>query len=271
MSGFGAASRNACAIDWQMTSRIYGARKCQKCGQPLVDAPAYARQRRFCSFECTKKQVALTCSTCGVGYSRPLSQLEPGRPYCSRRCKNRYPLIERAAWPQPPLVPGASWISLGDGEFALVDATAVDLLGDHVWGWMQGKTTKYAVRQEGGRRVLMHRVIAGVPSGLLVDHINHDGLDNRRENLRAATYAQNSANSRKKRGKSTPYKGIERSDSAASWSARMRVNGRRLHLGSFATPEAAARAYDDAVRGQWGDRGLYNFPREGERSALDLY
>lgn len=114
----------------------------------------------------------------------------------------------------------------------------------------------------------MHVLLMGALPGLMVDHVNGNGLDNRRANLRHVTSPENSAGARKtRRVTASPYKGVSRSPDG--WVARARDGkGGRMYLGTFATEEAAARAYDEAVRAIRGEFGTYNFPREGERSAL---
>lgn len=115
------------------------------------------------------------------------------------------------------------------------------------------------VRYEDGRggSLYLHRVILDVPR---VDHINGDGLDNRRANLRSATHADNMRNSRRRSDNTSGYKGV--SASGWRWVARVYVDSRRLHLGTFASPEEAARAYDAAALELHGEFARLNFPKE---------
>jgi hypothetical protein len=111
----------------------------------------------------------------------------------------------------------------------------------------------------------MHRDVMGAPDGLLVDHINQNGLDNRRSNLRIATGAQNQRNAHGRgihRGKasSSAFRGVSRSK--GKWGAHVSVNGRNIRLGTFVTEEAAARAYDKAARQYHGEFAGLNFPDE---------
>jgi len=93
-----------------------------------------------------------------------------------------------------------------------------------------------------------------------IDHINHDGLDNRRSNLRIATATQNAQNSRKRKGTSSKYKGVYWDKQMSSYRARITVEGKHEHLGLFKDEEAAARAYDAAATIYFGERSLLNFP-----------
>ena len=106
--------------------------------------------------------------------------------------------------------------------------------------------------------VKMHTFLTGWPQ---VDHINGDGLDNRRCNLRPATSAQNNANARRVRTSRSPYKGVER-ESSGKWRARICPHGQRINLGLYGTAEEAAHAYDSAAREIYGEFAYLNLPEE---------
>lgn len=114
------------------------------------------------------------------------------------------------------------------------------------------------------KKQLMHRlVLSGLPSNIFVDHRNGDVFDNRRENLRPATNGQNKANSGLRRDNPTGFKGVTRH--GGSYRAILSWGGGNTHLGSFKTPEEAARAWDEAARELQGEWARFNFPRIGER------
>jgi len=108
----------------------------------------------------------------------------------------------------------------------------------------------------------MHRLI--LPDVASVDHKDHNGLNNRRSNLRSATPTQQLANMRKSEGTvrkgSSQYKGVffERGRSN-KFRARIRVNGRDINLGSFKSADDAARAYDAAAIKHFGEYAKTNF------------
>jgi HNH endonuclease len=104
--------------------------------------------------------------------------------------------------------------------------------------------------------IRLHRLITGAEPGQQVDHINHDGLDNRRANLRVCTPHQNNANRRKFGGMSSRYKGVAWDKDYGCW----RANGAGRYIGRFASEEDAARAYDAFAVHRWGDFALVNFP-----------
>lgn len=97
--------------------------------------------------------------------------------------------------PEPPPVAGARWIPLTQGKFALVDEADYEWLNQ--WNWQL--SNGYAVRSrripKGKRQAIyMHRVVCNAPIGTEVDHLDSDGLNNRRSNLRIATTSQNQRN-----------------------------------------------------------------------------
>ena len=87
------------------------------------------------------------------------------------------------------------------------------------------------------------------PDGMEVDHINGNGLDNRKANLRLCTRAQNQMNSIKRTGKSSIFKGVSWHKNAWKWRANIKINQKDIHIGYFDTELEAAEAYDiEAIR-----------------------
>ena len=111
----------------------------------------------------------------------------------------------------------------------------------------------------------MHRVILGLTDSRIdCDHKNHDGLDNRRENLRVCTRSQNNHNRRPKRWK---FKGVSPTYGGKRWRATIRANGKQMHLGAFRTIEEAAAAYDKAALRYFGEFAQTNgfYKKKGDR------
>ena len=143
-------------------------------------------------------------------------------------------------------------IELTQYKFALVDDADYDALAAVKWCAQKDGHTTYAVRNSEGRTVLMHRVITAAPQGVQVDHINGDGLDNRRDNLRLCTHAENLRNQRVK-PHSSKYKGVYWDARDGKWQAQIRIDGRKKNLGYFTSELDAGRAYDEAAVKYFGE------------------
>jgi len=148
-------------------------------------------------------------------------------------------------------------IPLTRGRVVVVDDEDFAALAAHRWClWSNGKH-EYAMREASGRTVLMHRVILGAEKGQVVDHKNHNGLDNRRENLRLCSSQQNNFNTRPLRGTSK-YKGVSLEKRTGRWRAFIRVSYKKVALGYFASEVEAAAAYDRAAREHHGQFAYTN-------------
>jgi len=98
------------------------------------------------------------------------------------------------------------------------------------------------------------------PADMQVDHINGNPLDNRRENLRICTRAQNTCNRKAVVNSKSGYKGVTKKNSSRKWIPEIRKDGKKLYLGSYNTPEEAAKAYDKAAKEIFGEFAKLNFP-----------
>jgi hypothetical protein len=160
-------------------------------------------------------------------------------------------------------------------KFAIVDPDDFERLNRFAWAAYRAEHTWYATRHkvlkhDGSNRgaVWMHREIVNAPADLLVDHENHNGLNNRKANLRIATKSQNAFNCDKKSGRySSQFKGVSKSDNR--WYPRIWANGRRICLGSFKTEVEAARAYDRAALKYHGEFAQLNFPLEDYKNEIE--
>jgi hypothetical protein len=150
-------------------------------------------------------------------------------------------------------------IPLTKGRFAIADEADAHLVldgGEWSAGQRSGRTW-YAARKKDAARepISMHILIAGYKG---VDHVNRNGLDNRRINLRPATRSQNRVNCPPSRNNTSGYKGVSWNRPARRWVARIGVNGRRIGLGYFADSAEAARAYNRAALEAFGEYAWLN-------------
>lgn len=135
-------------------------------------------------------------------------------------------------------------VELKGGQWALIDTADVDLVAQYSWRTRVREDGRmYAVTASREKSIFMHRLILGLSNPkILTDHRNHDGLDNRRENIRPCSNAQNQWNSRLPQHNTTGFKGVERCGN--HWNAVLFSNRKRISDGPFATPREAALAYD---------------------------
>lgn len=158
------------------------------------------------------------------------------------------------------------------GHYALIDERDAELVAPFPWRILKRGNRSYAMSHtpigEGRyRAVQMHRLIMDAPVGTDVDHINGDGLDNRRENLRFCNDSLNAANRAIRPGGSSRYRGVAWHARCGKWQASIKVHDKNHYLGVFQSEEAAAYAYDNAAREYFGEFARLNFPREGEQPA----
>lgn len=150
-----------------------------------------------------------------------------------------------------------------DGLFALVDDEDFALVSRYKWYVSTEGYAVHSVWDKGKCYTLkMHRLILGLGPGdpCQADHANHDGLDNRRSNLRLATISQNAGNRRKQSGTVSRYKGVCWASREQRWRDTIRVQGKRISLGYFDAEAEAARAYDAAAVHFFGEFACLNFP-----------
>lgn len=155
-------------------------------------------------------------------------------------------------------------VDLTQGKVALVDDEDFALVAGVKWYANKNKRTWYARRfayfgdgKQGRTIVKMHRLIIGAKPGDIVDHINGDGLDNRRSNLRICDSSQNACNRLRRPNVSGPYRGVWMAH--GRWVARIRVHGKAIWLGAFDSALEAALTYDVTASSLHGEFARLNF------------
>lgn len=167
------------------------------------------------------------------------------------------PIIQlELPFPQDVIIP------LTKGQSTIVSWEDRDLSG---YKWLTQSTAwgNYAARRyyhaNGSTLLLLHRVILERVLGRTldkkeqVDHIDLNGLNNCRDNLRLATNKQNSANKRKSVRNRSGYKGVSWDTTRKKWQASITVDGKSIGLGRYDTPEAAHEAYCKAAKELFGE------------------
>jgi AP2 domain/HNH endonuclease len=155
-------------------------------------------------------------------------------------------------------------IPLTQGKVALIDDEDLPLIADYKWSASSGSAKRrgahcYSRATLPGigprqRWVLMHRLLLKPEPGQQVDHVNGDGLDNRRSNLRLCLHRQNQFNQRKQRRKtSSAFKGVRFCKQTGRWAAVIKIHGRNVWLRRHDTERDAALAYNAAAKRLFGE------------------
>ena len=177
----------------------------------------------------------------------------------------------------PPIgIKNAKLIPLTQGKFAIVDEADYGWLMQWKWFALKDTNTYYAARYVyGGYKksamMQMHRDLLGLKKydGEIVDHINRNGLDNRRINIRVASCSLNAINSTGRgRPSSSGFRGVCWNKVNNKWTARITVRKEVIFIGHFKSVVEAAYEYDLAAIEYWGEDAPLNFPRWIYEEAL---
>lgn len=164
---------------------------------------------------------------------------------------------------------------IADGCTVLIDEEDYEKVKQYKWHVLKKKaeeenlfyftTTTYLPYKNRRGSIFLHRLIAGceLGDGKVVDHKNHDTLDCRKENLRVCTVLENTRSMRKGKRNTSGYKGISQNPTTHRWIARLQLpGGNKVSMGTYYTPEEAARAYDRGALFHFGEYAITNFPKE---------
>lgn len=154
--------------------------------------------------------------------------------------------------PDLPILQDVNTIPVSGGSNALVSAQDWPDVKKSSWCFGAGKPNQRYIQARRNRKaVYLHRLFFDSKTKFMVDHINGDTRDNRRENLRLCSQAQNNYNSIIRKGRSK-FKGVTMTRDG-TWNARIKINGRYRSLGCFRDERDAAKAYDRAAIEYYGE------------------
>lgn len=142
-----------------------------------------------------------------------------------------------------------SIIPLTQGEFAIIDPEDFDRVSKLTWHLLDQKIiSKYAITniKINGKNTTMrmHRFIMNAHESIKYDHINGNGLDNRKSNLRVCTPSQNTMNAPPQRNGTSKFKGVFWDNQKNKWACKIKFNGKSIHIGFYNNEIDAAKAYD---------------------------
>lgn len=150
-------------------------------------------------------------------------------------------------------------IPLNKGKVAFVDDKDFEWLSEYTWFFSDTGYAKATLWEDGKAfQIRMHRLIMGAKRRQMCDHINGEKLDNRRENLRLCTNAENMRNRGKTALNTSGYKGVYWNRQRKKWVAHIKVFYKLKYLGLFEDKKVAAATYNEAAKDAFGEFAYLN-------------
>lgn len=162
-------------------------------------------------------------------------------------------------------------IRLTQGKIAIIDDEDWPLVAPYKWHAKLDRSTGRFYAYNKSHRLIMHRVIIGAEKGQIVDHIDRDGLNNRRANLRFSDKYRNQMNRGKKKDSLSRYKGVSWNVRRQKWIVRFNWLGKDNYVGAFRDERIAAQAYNEAILPLAGEHARLNqidWSDEGSATSL---
>lgn len=153
------------------------------------------------------------------------------------------------------------FIALRQDKITVINKADFHLISKFIWYADNKGHTHYVRAKEKGKTIYMHRILMKTPKGKVVDHKNHNGLDNRRTNLRNVTRRQNLYNTRGNRKATSVYKGVSWDAERNKWLACIQHEGKVYKLGRFYDEDDAAMEYNKNAVFYFGPTAYLNIIR----------
>ena len=160
------------------------------------------------------------------------------------------------------IVDGVGYIPLTQDKVAIVDPADYANLIRYKWWASKNTRTFYARTRVDSRDIAMHRFLMNPPKAMVVDHIDHNGLNNQRSNLRICTPNQNMRNRRPNRRKIVKYKGVTYYKDRDRYQVSIQYQRQKVAIGLFKNEIKAAKEYDKMAKKLFGEYAYLNFPEE---------
>ena len=249
--------------NWKPVYAILFAGRCQLCA---YSCPPSKWRQLLDKYHGQSRLLLCTNHPDCPGELREVLPIETCRNFKPKRWRrpSLHPPKRRAAATTDEDDPEVRRIPLGNGLFAIVDAADYEQVSKYHWyATRGGGNNVYAATGINGRTVYMHRMLMKPRKGYVVDHIDGNGLNNRRCNLRVCTLAQNLIN-QAPRGGSSQFVGVYRRGN--KWIAHVTHRGKYHYVGLFADDVEAAKARDRKAYELHGEYAYLNFPEDFGRS-----
>jgi len=147
-------------------------------------------------------------------------------------------------------------------KIILIDDEDYNLIKNHTWRVGKYGKNFYVIttifKNKKPKTIRMHRMITKAPKGKIVDHKNHNTLDNRKENLRICEHKNNMHNSRRQVNCTSKYKGVYYNKWQNTYTCQIKLNGKSMHLGNFESEIDAALVYNGAAKCLHGEFAYLN-------------
>jgi len=155
-------------------------------------------------------------------------------------------------------------LKLTQGKVALVDEEDFERVSKYKWHYVDVSSNRartkafYARALIDGKNVYLHRLITNALKGKVVDHKNHDTLDNRKENLRICTRQENQRNCLKRSNNTSGFRGVSWRKQHKKWEAKIKYDGKTLHLGMYVDKNEAAKRWNEVAKTLYGEFAYLN-------------